>query len=72
MGTPVLYNKNPDSSKIIRTTWAKGTIKNRENPRKYEILTNGDRIVTQSGRYIKTYLTMSWRVSKAPQRLIEQ
>ena len=38
VGTPVLYDKNPDSSKIKYPTWAKGTVKNRENPRKYEIL----------------------------------
>ena len=72
MGTPVLYDKNPDSSKIKWPTLAKGTVKNRENPRKYEILTDGDRVVTWSRRHIKAYLTKSGRVSKASKRLIEQ
>ena len=30
VGTPVLYNKNPDSTKIKRPEWHKGTIKNRQ------------------------------------------
>ena len=69
VGTPVLYDKNFDSTKIKHPTWAKGTVKNGENPRKYEILTDGDRVVTQSRRHIKA---KSERVSKAPKRLIEQ
>ena len=72
MGTPILYEKNPDSLEIKCPQWCKGMVKNRQNPRKYEILTNGDRIVTQSRRHIKAYMTKSGRVSKAPQRLIEQ
>ena len=38
IGTPVLYDKNPDSTKIKRPKWCKGTIKNRQDPQKYEIL----------------------------------
>ena len=66
VGTPVLYDKNPDSSKIKCPTWAKGTVKDRKNSRQYEILTDGDRIVTRSRHHIKAYLTRSGRVSKAP------
>ena len=33
VGTPVLYDKNPDSSKIKHPIWIKGTIKDRQNPR---------------------------------------
>ena len=74
VGTPVPYDKNPEFSKKKRPTWAKGTVKDRQrqNPRKYEILTDGDRVVTQSSRHIKAYLTNSGGVSKAPKRLIEQ
>ena len=32
IGTPVLYDKNPDSTKVKRPKWCKGTIKNRQNP----------------------------------------
>ena len=39
VGTPVLYDKNPDSTKIKRPSWQKGVC-NRQNPRKYEILTD--------------------------------
>ena len=40
IGTPVLYDKNPESTKIKRPKWCKGTIKDRQNPHKYEILTD--------------------------------
>ena len=40
VGTPVLYDKNPDSAKIKHPKWCKGTIKDRQNPCKYEILTD--------------------------------
>ena len=40
VGTPVLYNKNPDSTKVKRPKWCKGTIKDRQNPCKYSILTD--------------------------------
>ena len=74
VGMPVLYDKNPDSSKVkVKCPqWCKGTVKDRQNPRKYEILTDGDRVVTRSRRHIKAYLTRSGRFSKAPKRLIEQ
>ena len=72
VGTPVLYDKNPDSTKIKRPKWCKGTIKNRQNPRKYEILTDdSDRVIMRSRRHIKAYLTRSGRVSKAPKCLVE-
>ena len=35
VGTPVLYDKNPDSTKVKRPKWCKGTIKDRQNPCKY-------------------------------------
>ena len=72
IGIPILYEKNHDSSKIKYPQWCKGTVKDRQNPRKYEILTDSGRIVTRSRCHIKAYLTRSGRVSKAPQRLIEQ
>ena len=40
VGTPVLYDKNPDSTKIKRPKWCKGTIKDRQNPHKNAILTD--------------------------------
>ena len=38
VGTPVLYDKNPDSTKVKRPKWCKGTNKDRQNPCKYLIL----------------------------------
>lgn len=55
-GTQVLYKQNPDSSKAKGPTWCKGTIKDRKEPRKYEILTDTDRVVTRSRHHIKRYL----------------
>ena len=40
IATPVLYDKNPDSTKVKRPKWCKGTIRDRQNPQKYEILTD--------------------------------
>ena len=72
VGTPVLYDKNLDSTNIKRPKWCKGTIKDRQNPRKYEILTDdSDRVITRSRRHIKAYLTKSGRMSKLPKHLIE-
>ena len=72
VGTPVLYDKNPDSTKVKRPKWCKGTIKNRQDPRKYEIPTDdSDRVITRSRRHVKAYLTRSGRVSKSPKHLIE-
>ena len=45
VGTPVLYDKNPDSTKVKRPKWCKGTIKNRQNPCKYEILTDDSELL---------------------------
>ena len=72
VGTPVLYDKNPDSTKVKRPKWCKGTIRNRQNPCKYEILTDdSDRVIMRSRRHVKAYLTRSGRVSKSPKCLIE-
>ena len=70
VGTPVLYDKNPDSSKIKDLVWRKGTVSDRLNARKYKILTDSDRVITRSRRHIKGYQTQSGRISKAPDRLI--
>ena len=72
IGTPVLYEKNPDSTKVKRPKWSAGTVKNRESPQKYEILNDdSDRVITRSRRYVKAYLTWSGRVSKSSKHLIE-
>ena len=34
IGTPVLYDKNPDSTKVKRPKWCKGTIRDRQDPMK--------------------------------------
>ena len=73
VGTPILYDKNPDSSKNKHPKLAKGVIKNRENPWKYHIIVDkGNRMITRSKHYIKTYMTRSGRISKSPQCLIDQ
>ena len=72
VGTPVLHDRNPDSTMIKRPKWCKGTIKDRQDPHKYEILTdNSDHVITRSRRHIKAYLTKSGRMSKPPKCLIE-
>ena len=72
VGTPVLYGKNPDSTKVKIPKWCKGTIRDRQNAWKYEILTDdSDQIITRSRRHIKAYLTGSGRMSKSPKHLIE-
>ena len=71
VGMKVLYEQNPDSNRIKRPKWCKCTISDRSNPRKYKILTDTDRVITQSRHHIKGYCTRSGRVSKAPDRLIE-
>ena len=40
IGTLVLYDKNPDGTKIKRPKWCKGTIKDSQNPCKYSVLTD--------------------------------
>ena len=68
----MLYDKNPDSTNIKRPKWCKGTIKDRQNPCKYEILTDdSDCVITRSRRHIKAYFTKSGRMSKPPKHLIE-
>ena len=57
VGTPILYDSNPDSTKIKRPTWLKCMVKDRMNGRKYEILTDGDRVITWSRTHIKGYRT---------------
>ena len=68
VGTPILYDSNPDSSKIKRPTWLKGTVKNRLGERKYEVLTDSDRVIMRSRRHLKGYRTRSGRISKVPER----
>ena len=63
VGTPILYDLNPDSTKVKSPTWLKVTVKDRLNGRKYEILTNNDRVITRSRRHIKGYRTHSGRIS---------
>ena len=73
VGMRVLYDKNPDSTRIKHPQWCKGTIKNRENPQKYQILTDdSDRMITRSRSHIKAYMTRSSRVNKAPKHLISE
>ena len=38
--TPILYKKNPNSSWVKYSNWCKGTVKDRTNPRSYQILTD--------------------------------
>ena len=72
VGTPILYDKNPDSTKIKCPNWGKGTVKDRLDGRKYEILTDSDRVITRSRRHIKGYQMHSGRIIKAPERLIDK
>ena len=46
VGTKILYEFNLDSDKTKCPKWCKGTIKNTFNPRKYEILTDNDQVIT--------------------------
>ena len=71
VGTKVMYDKNPDTSKIKHPKWCKGMISDISNPRKYQILMDNDKVVTRSRCHIKGYYTHSGRVSKVPNRLIE-
>ena len=66
VGSRVLYEKNPDSSKIKRPEWVKGTVKEKFGKRKYQILTDSDRIITRSRCHNKGYQTRSGRLSKTP------
>ena len=70
VGTPILYELNPDSSKIKRPVWQKGTVKDRLGERKYQILTDSDRVITRSRRHLKGYRTRSGRISKIPERFV--
>ena len=62
-GTPILYEQNPDSTKIKHPEWCKGTISDRSDPRKYQFLVDNDKIVTRSRHHIKGYFIQSGRVS---------
>ena len=68
VGSKILYEKNPDSSKIKRPEWVKGTVKDKCQ-RKYQILSDSDKIITRSRHHIKGYQTCSGRLSKVPDRL---
>ena len=71
VGSRVLYEKNPDSTKIKHPKWVKGTISGKLNKRKYRILSDNDRVITRSRCYIKGYQTKSGRISKAPAQYCE-
>ena len=64
VGTPIFYDKNPDSTKIKCPKWGKGTVKDRLDGRKYEILTDSDRVITRSRRHIKGYQMHSGRTGR--------
>ena len=68
VGTPILYDLNPDSTEVKVPTWLKGTVKDRLSGRKYEILTDNNRVITRSRRHIKGCRTQSGRISKVPDR----
>ena len=61
VGSRILYEKNPDNTKIKHPEWVKGTGK-----RKYQILTDSDKVITRSRHHIKGYQTCSGRLSKIP------
>ena len=66
VGSRILYEKNPDSSKIKQPDWVKGTVKEKFGNRKYQILMDSDKVVTRSRCHIKGYQTCSGRLSKIP------
>ena len=68
VGTKILYKFTPNSDKNKRPKWCKGTVTDRLNPRKYQILTDNDRIIMWSRKHIKGYMTKSGRISKMPDR----
>ena len=55
VGSRILYEKNPDNSKIKQPEWIKGTVKEKFGKRKYQILTDSDKVVTRSRCHIKGY-----------------
>ena len=68
VGMKILYEFNPNFDKNKRPKWCKGTVMDRLSPRKYQILTDNDRVITQSRKHIKGYMTKSGRISKMPDR----
>ena len=66
VGSRILYEKNPDNTKIKCSDWVKGTVKDKFGKRKYQILTDSDKIITRSRHHIKGYQTCSGRLSKIP------
>ena len=72
LGSCVLYDKNPDSTK--RSEWSKGIVKDLEGPGcKYTIESDTGKNVTRTRRGIRpddSYVTNSGHVSKPPERLI--
>ena len=46
VGTEIMYEFNPNADKNKRPKWCKGTIKDKLDPRKYEILTDNNRVIT--------------------------
>ena len=67
VGSRVLYEKNPDSTKIKCSNWVKSTVlKTNLMEENMRILTDKDKIITRSRCHIKGYQTWSGRISKAP------
>ena len=66
VGSRILYEKNPDNTKIKHPEWVKGTVKDKFGKRKYQILIDSDKIITRSRHHIKGYQTCSGRLSKIP------
>ena len=75
LGSRVLYDKNPDKNSK-RPEWAKGIIKNKEEPSgKYTITKDNSMSVTRTRRDIRqdgSYVTQSGRISRPPDCLIEK
>ena len=74
IGSHVIYDSNPDSSKAKRPEWSKGIIKDFNGPgRKYTIENDSGRQLTRTRRDIRpdgSYVTQSGGVSRPPDCLI--
>ena len=72
LGSHVLYNKNPDSTK--RPDWSKGVVTDiGSSGRKYNIQSDTGKNVTRTRHDIRpdgSYMTNSGRVSRPPERLV--
>ena len=74
IGSHVMYDSNPDSSKAKRPEWSKGVVKDFNGPgRKYTIENDNGRQLTRMRRDIRSdgsSVTQSGRVSRPPDRII--